>query len=70
MEGEWDETLELQKWELLDLRAKTPAFAGTILFVLHSPFTHWAFAQNFQFRYLRKQPCANTSILYTCKMMV
>lgn len=40
MEGEWDETLELQKWDLLVNRAQTPAFAGTILYVLHCPFTH------------------------------
>lgn len=39
MEGEWDETLELQKWDLLAHRAQTPAFAGIILYVLQCPFT-------------------------------
>ena len=32
MEEEWDETLELQKQDLLDRRA----FAGTMLYVLHA----------------------------------
>lgn len=33
MKGEWDETLELQKQNLLDCRA----FAGTVVYVLHAP---------------------------------